>query len=173
MNVVSRITFPVVMATSQVHRNSPIVPSASRHRLDTLASSLEDKKSTINTMPTEYDTPRSASMPPTKKERQGELNETIRIEFEFLKYIERIEDKAPDMVKDARIRWLNAICAGVEFVLKAPDVEQSELFDRLVSRNTQMRQEVYTVRCGQGPTTRERWLFPWERDGDGEHPSSS
>ena len=101
-------------------------------------------------------------MPLTKKEEQIKLNETIRIEFEFLKYIERIEDKAPDMVKDARIRWLNAICAGVEFVLKAPHAEQSELFEKLVTRNTQMRQEVYTARCSQGPTTRERWLFPWE-----------
>lgn len=101
-------------------------------------------------------------------ERQRELNETIRIEFEFLKYIERVEEKAPDMVKDARIRWLNAICAGVEFFLKAPRVEQGELLERLVTRNTQMRQEVYTVRCGQGPTTRERWLFPWEDDGGGD-----
>lgn len=72
------------------------------------------------------------------------------------------------MVKDVRIRWLNAICAGVEFFLKAPRVEQGELLDRLVTRNTQMRQEVYTVRCAQGPTTRERWLFPWEHDGGEE-----
>ena len=84
-----------------------------------------------------YDKPMSA--PPTNMERQRELNETIRIEFEFLKYIERVEEKAPDMVKDARIRWLNAICAGVEFFLKAPRVEQGELLERLVTRNTQMR----------------------------------
>lgn len=103
-----------------------------------------------------------ATFSKTKKEEQGELNEHIREAFEFLKYIERIEDKAPDMVKDARIRWLNAICAGVEFFLKAPHEEQSELSDKLVVRNTQMHLEVYTAMCTQGPTTRERWLFPWE-----------
>ena len=63
-----------------------------------------------------------AALSKTLKEKQAEFNEKIREEFEFLKYIERIEDKAPDMVKDARIRWLNAICAGVEFFFKASDI---------------------------------------------------
>lgn len=103
-----------------------------------------------------------AALSKTLKEKQAEFNEKIREEFEFLKYIERIEDKAPDMVKDARIRWLNAICAGAEFFFKASDEEKGELLDKLVFRNTQMYQEIYTARCSQGPTTRERWLFPWE-----------
>ena len=83
-----------------------------------------------------------AALSKTPKEKQAEFNEKIREEFEFLKYIERIEDKAPEMVKDARIRWLNAICAGVEFFFKASDEEKGELLDKLVFRNTQMHQEI-------------------------------
>ena len=93
---------------------------------------------------------------------QKKLNEKIRSAYGFLKYTERIKEEAPEFYKEAKIRWTHAFISGMELFLKSQLEDQINLMKYLVAKDTVMTQSVYTEMCAQGPTEREKWLFPWE-----------
>lgn len=96
---------------------------------------------------------------------QVKCNETIRAAYSFYKYTERIKECGPDALAihlDAKVKWLQAILDSN--TLPEEDCDPS----RIVDFNTIMRHSTYTEHCAQGPTVREKWLFPWEEAEEAE-----
>ena len=98
--------------------------------------------------------------------QQQEINESIRSAYKCVKYTERIKEEAPWAYAEARMKWLEKIEDGIIFmkeVVKHVDMFQFATFSsHFVSSNTEMKQEIFTEMCSQGPCERETWLFPWE-----------
>ena len=91
---------------------------------------------------------------------QDEINEKIREAYGFIKYTERIKEEAPWAYAEANARWLKCIKEGINLIISSEDI--IILSKKMVTIDTEMRHSTYTAICSQGPTEREKWLFPWE-----------
>lgn len=93
-------------------------------------------------------------------EYQNEINEKIRNAYGFVKYTERIKEEAPWAYAEANQKWYKYIMEGINLIISSKDI--TSLSKKMVTVDTKMKHFTYTVICSQGPTEREKWLFPWE-----------
>lgn len=88
------------------------------------------------------------------------INEEIRDAYSFMKQTERIQSEAPWAYSEAKLKWFNKVIEGLNLVTSNEDI--LGIYDKMVTIDTQMKHTTYKAICSQGPTIREKYLFPWE-----------
>ena len=101
------------------------------------------------------------------KAEQDAANDVIRSSYSFMKYAERIRDRAPAYYVEARLAWINAIEDGITLMERIAQnvddpVELNKFASQTVSITTEMKHSVYTATTSQGQCSRETWKFSWE-----------